>query len=88
MAMSFSKKNRCGLKELEVTMNFDNVEEFQGDFNKPVHNDKIDEVIQYCKNDVLATNRLLELKEEDIQLRLDVGKTYKINVLLSFTIFI
>lgn len=81
MSMSFSKKNRCGLKELEVTMNFENVEEFQGDFNKPVHNDKIDEVIQYCINDVLATNRLLELKEEDIQLRLDVGKTYKINVL-------
>ena len=81
MTMSFSAKNRVGLKELEVTMGFPNVMEYEGDFSKNVPKDIKDKVIEYNQNDVLATGELLNLKKNDIELRLKLNEKYKINVL-------
>lgn len=81
MTMSFSAKNRVGLKELEVTMGFPNVMEYEGDFSKNVPIDIKDKVIEYNQNDVLATGELLNLKKNDIELRLKLNEKYKINVL-------
>ena len=81
MTMSFSAKNRVGLKELEVTMGFSNVMEYEGDFSKNVPKELKDKVIEYNQNDVLATGGLLNLKKNDIELRLKLNEKYKINVL-------
>ena len=81
MTMIFSAKNRVGLKELEVTMGFPNVMEYEGDFSKNVPIDIKDKVIEYNQNDVLATGELLNLKKNDIGLRLKLNEKYKINVL-------
>ena len=81
MTMSFSAKNRVGLKELEVTMGFPNVMEYEGDFSKNVPKELKDKVIEYNQNDVLATGGLLNLKKNDIELRLKLNEKYKINVL-------
>lgn len=81
MTMSFSAKNRVGLKELEVTMGFLNVMEYEGDFSKNVPKELKDKVIEYNQNDVLATGGLLNLKKNDIELRLKLNEKYKINVL-------
>ena len=81
MTMSFSAKNRVGLKELEVTMGFPNVMEYEGDFSKNAPKELKDKVIEYNQNDVLATGELLNLKKNDIELRLKLNEKYKINVL-------
>lgn len=81
MTMIFSAKNRVGLKELEVTMGFPNVMEYEGDFSKNVPKELKDKVIEYNRNDVLATGKLLNLKKNDIELRLKLNEKYKINVL-------
>ena len=81
MTMSFSAKNRVGLKELEVKMGFPNVMEYEGDFSKNVPKELKDKVIEYNQNDVLATGGLLNLKKNDIELRLKLNEKYKINVL-------
>lgn len=81
MTMIFSAKNRVGLKELEVTMGFHNVMEYEGDFSKNVPKDIKNKVIEYNQNDVLATGELLNLKKNDIELRLKLNEKYKINVL-------
>ena len=81
MTMIFSAKNRVGLKELEVTMGFYNVMEYEGDFSKNVPKELKDKVIEYNQNDVLATGELLNLKKNDIELRLKLNEKYKINVL-------
>lgn len=81
MTMIFSAKNRVGLKELEVTMGFYNVMEYEGDFSKNVPKDIKNKVIEYNQNDVLATGELLNLKKNDIELRLKLNEKYKINVL-------
>lgn len=79
--MLFSEKLRVGLKSLQVTMHYDRVFEYEGDFNDYVPLDKIDQVIEYNKCDILSTDHLLSLKEKDINLRLGIEKEYGIDVL-------
>lgn len=79
--MMFSQKLRCGLKELQVTMQYPTVQEYSGDFNRQVPENEIDEVIKYNINDVMSTVTLLELKKSDIELRLAVEDEYGINAL-------
>lgn len=81
LTMMFSQKLRCGLKELQVTMQYPKVQEYEGDFNSQVPLNQIDNVISYNINDILSTAKLLELKKSDIELRLSVEDEYKISAL-------
>ena len=81
LTMMFSQKLRCGLKELQVTMQYPTVQEYSGDFNRQVPENEIDEVIKYNINDVMSTVTLLDLKKSDIELRLAVEDEYGINAL-------
>ena len=76
LTMMFSSKLRVGLKPMQVTMMFPNVQEYDGDFNEPIPVDKIDEMIAYNINDVNSTNALLERKAADIELRLWIESEY------------
>lgn len=77
----FSKKLRCSLKALEVTMQYPKVQEYEGDFDKPVPNSDIEKVKLYNLNDCGATLKLLELRKSDIDLRLAIEDEYGISAL-------
>ena len=46
--MMFSKKLRCSLKALEVTMQYSKVQAYDGDFEKPVPVSDIDTNKLHC----------------------------------------
>lgn len=81
LTLMFSSKLRIGLKELQVTMNFPNVKEFEGDFNSKVQLTDIESVKFYNYNDVDSTDELLTRLEDDIKLRLAIEDEYKIDAL-------
>lgn len=81
LTMLYSQKLRVGLKEMQVTMQYPNVLEFNGDFNKFLEEDRIEEMIEYNVNDVNSTEKLLNLCSEDIELRIAIEDEYKVRVL-------
>lgn len=83
LTMLFSQKLRCGLKEMQVTMQYPNVQEYDGDFNQPILERDIDEMIKYNINDVKSTECLLNKCKKDIELRLNIEQEYDISALNS-----
>lgn len=81
LTMLFSKNLRVGLKEMQVTMKFRNVQEYNGDFSKPIKKEDIDEMIKYNDNDVDSTEELLFKCTEEIKLRLGIEQEYGIDAL-------
>lgn len=81
LTMQFSQKLRVGLKTMQVTMHYKNVQEYDGDFNLPIPVDKIDEMIAYNINDVESTTELLNRLKEQVELRLFIEKEHGIDCL-------
>lgn len=81
LTMQFSSKKRIGLKEMQLTMHYKNVQEYSGFFDEPITNEEIDEVIKYNINDVDSTAELLNLLKNDIELRLYIEDEYNIQCL-------
>lgn len=81
LTMLYSTKLRVGLKEMQVTMQYHNVQEYEGDFTQNLPLDKFEEMIAYNENDVDSTEELLYLCKEDIDLRLAIEKEYGVKVL-------
>ena len=81
LTMLYSKALRVSLKEMEVTMMYRNVQEFNLDWNKNLQEQDIDSMIDYNINDVMATYELLKRCEKDIQLRINIENQYNINCL-------
>ena len=81
LTMMFASKLRVGLKELQVTMEYPNVREYEGDFNSYLPESEFDNVISYNINDILSTKELMFRLEKDIKLREDVDNTFGVNVL-------
>ena len=81
LTMLFSQKLRVGLKEMQVTMKFHNVQEYTGDFNQNINKNDIDEMIGYNDNDVDSTEELLFRCIDAIKLRLSIQQAYNVDVL-------
>lgn len=81
LTMLFSSKLRVGLKEMQVTMHYKNVEEYSGDFSQFLPDSEIDNMIEYNINDVESTTELLNRLKDDVQLRLFIEKEYDIDAL-------
>lgn len=81
LTMLFSSKLRVGLKEMEVTMQVEDVDEYEGDFNKPVKVEDIDRVLEYNDHDVANTEELLNRLKKQIDLRLGIEEEYGVDVL-------
>lgn len=79
MRMHFSKKLRVGLKELECSLNYHNVQELQIDFDLPVDETQKIDIIDYNINDVRATKVLLKKSTSDIKLRIALEKEFNID---------
>lgn len=81
LTMLYSKKLRVGLKEMQVTMQYPNVQEYDGDFTDYLRTDDIDKMIKYNINDVESTEELLYKCKKDIDLRLGIEKEYNVQCL-------
>ena len=83
LTMMFSSKLRVGLKSMQITMQYQNVQEYSGDFGSFLPKDKIDEMISYNINDVKSTYSLFNylIKNGDIDLRLFIEQEYGFNAL-------
>ena len=81
LTMLYSKALRVSLKEMQVTMMYKNVQEFNQDWNDFLAKSDINSMIEYNINDVMSTYELLKRCKEDIQLRLNIEDQYNINCL-------
>lgn len=81
LTMLYSQKLRVGLKEMQVTMQYPNVQEYEGNFSEYLPTEKIDEMIAYNINDVNSTETLLNLCKADIELRIGIEEEYGVKVL-------
>ena len=81
LTMQFSSKLRVGLKELQLTMHYENVQEYEGDFENNLPTNEIDKMIAYNINDVNSTTELLNILKKDIELRLFIYDEYHIDAL-------
>lgn len=81
LTMKWSQKLRTSLKALQVTMEYQNVEEYDGDFNRPLPDKDIEKLLAYNLNDVESTEEFLSRCEKDINLRLAIENEYHISAL-------
>ena len=81
LTMQFSQKLRVGLKTMQVTMHYKNVYEYEGDFDSPIFNKDIDQMISYNINDVESTEELLNRLKDQIELRLFIEQEHGIDCL-------
>ena len=81
LTMMFSQKLRVGLKTMQCTMHYRNVQEYDGDFSLPIPKEEIDEMIEYNINDVESTAALLDKLKEQVELRLFIEQEHGIDCL-------
>ena len=81
LTMLYSNKLRVGLKEIQVTMQYKNVQEFVCDWSKPLSIEDFDSMIDYNINDIESTSALLDRCKKDIDLRLAIEDEYGVKVL-------
>lgn len=81
LTMLYSNKLRVGLKEIQVTMQYPNVQEFVCDWTKPLPLEDFDSMIDYNINDVESTSELLNRCKKDVDLRIAIEDEYGVRVL-------
>lgn len=81
LTMLYSTKLRVSLKEMQVTMMYNNVQEFVTDWDVDLQERDIDSMIEYNINDVNSTTELLNRCKKDIDLRLAIEDEYGVRVL-------
>lgn len=81
LTMLYSNKLRVGLKEIQVTMQYPNVQEFVCDWTKPLPLEDFDSMIDYNINDIESTSELLNRCKKDIDLRIAIEDEYGVRVL-------
>lgn len=81
LTMLYSNKLRVGLKEIQVTMQYKNVQEFVTDWQADLPESQIDSMIEYNINDVNSTEELLNRCKKDIDLRIAIEDEYGVRVL-------
>lgn len=83
LTMMFSSKLRVGLKEMQLTMHYPNVLEYEGDFRQHLKKEDIDKMLFYNVNDVRSTSELLDIlyNRGEVDLRLFLEQEYGFNAL-------
>lgn len=81
LTMLYSNKLRVSLKEMQVTMQYKNVQEFVCDWRADLPEKEIDSMIEYNINDVNSTEELLNRCKKDVDLRIAIEDEYKVRVL-------
>lgn len=81
LTMLYSNKLRVGLKEIQVTMQYPNVQEFVCDWTKPLPLEDFESIIDYNINDIESTSELLNRCKKDVDLRIAIEDEYGVRVL-------
>lgn len=81
LTMLYSDKLRVGLKDIQVTMEYNNVQEFVYDWDSSLLVKYIDSMIEYNINDVNSTYELLLRNKDAVKLRLAIEDKYNVRVL-------
>jgi hypothetical protein len=81
LTMLYSNKLRVGLKEIQVTMQYPNMQEFVCDWTKPLPLEDFDSMIDYNINDIESTSELLNRCKKDVDLRIAIEDEYGVRVL-------
>lgn len=81
LTMLYSNKLRVGLKEIQVTMQYPNVQEFVCDWTKPLPLEDFESMIDYNINDIESTSELLNRCKKDVGLRIAIEDEYGVRVL-------
>ena len=81
MTMLYSAKRQKSLKEVEILLGMNNVQEFEAGFDQRLLDSEIDDMIKYNENDVDATEALLNTVKGEIDLRLEVEKEWGFDAL-------
>lgn len=81
LTMLYSNKLRVSLKEMQVTMQYKNVQEFVVDWRADLPEKLINSMIDYNINDVNSTEELLNRCKADIDLRIAIEDEYGVRVL-------
>lgn len=81
LTMLYSNKLRVGLKEIQVTMQYPNVQEFVCDWTKPLPLEDFDSMIDYNINDIESTSELLNRCKDAVDLRIAIEDEYEVRVL-------
>lgn len=76
LTMLYSKALRVSLKEMQVTMQYKNVEEFVVDWHQDFPEKDIDRLISYNINDVESTEELLYRCKDLLELRIETEKDF------------
>lgn len=79
MRLLFSKKLRVGLKELQCSLQYENVQEFDCSFDKILTAEEKVRLVAYNINDCKATKLVLQKSMEALQLRRWMQKEYGID---------
>ena len=76
-----NKAKRSGLKWIQYSMDWENVEEMPHPHYKPVETEEeLESIISYCINDVVSTKAVLMHSKEQILLRQNLSKEYNIDL--------
>ena len=76
-----NKAKMSSLKWIQYSMDWENVEEMPHRHDQPVTDDHtLNEIIEYCINDVQSTKKILEHSKEQINLRQTLTKEYGIDL--------
>lgn len=81
LTMLYSNKLRVGLKEIQVTMQYPNVQVFVCDWTKPLPLEDFESMIDYNINDIESTSELLNRCKKDVDLRIAIEDEYGVRVL-------
>ena len=81
MTMLYSAAKQKSLKEVEILLGMDNVQEFEAGFDQRLLDSEIDDMIKYNGNDVDATELLLNIVKDEVDLRLEVEKEWGFDAL-------
>lgn len=76
-----NKAKMTSLKALEIAMRDTDVRDLPYEITKPLTFEEIDEVLDYCINDVEATYRFYNKSLREIKLREDLTKEYKLDLI-------
>ena len=76
-----NRAKMSSLKWIQYSMDWENVEEMPHHYYEDVEtSEQLQDVVQYCINDVLSTKMILEHSKEQIQLRQTLTKEYGIDL--------
>lgn len=81
MTMLYSAAKQKSLKEVEILLGMDNVQEFEAGFDRRLLDSEIDDMIKYNETDVDATELLLNTVKDEVDLRLEVEKEWGFDAL-------